>query len=466
MKVSRRIVLRGLGGAALSLPFLEGQLWRLAKAQDRPAEFAIFFRQANGVNGESGADRFWPKSTGALTESSLSGQALDVLMDVRSKLLVVGDVNMLKHNYGDGHARGILQALTAAGPVVKGAGGNAQANGESLDHRIGQDLNPEGRESLYLYAGLNDGWLGGACMSYREAGRRRSPINNPWQAYQTVVGEGQQLSAEARDQLVNKQRSINDLVQDQMSGLLRSPKLSKNDRSRLELHSASVRDIELRLGCAMNEDKARQLENQSPGFDSTNGDDVIRTAKLHMDVAALAVACGYTRSVAIQVGSGNDGKTQYRDPRSNRLMENFHYISHRRASHGSDGDPIPNSDLLHHYVDRHFAGMFKHLVDQLSAQEGASGSGSLLDQGVAVWFNDQGLGPGHTWTNVPQIVAGSARGKLKQGQYIKLGTNQHNHNQFLNTIGGVMGLKGKDGAPLNDFGDADNPKGRIDQLLA
>ena len=50
MKMHRRHVLRGIGGATVALPFLEAFAPRKAKAGvDAVPAYAIFFRQANGV---------------------------------------------------------------------------------------------------------------------------------------------------------------------------------------------------------------------------------------------------------------------------------------------------------------------------------------------------------------------------------------------------------------------------------
>src|SRR5690606_21578805 len=92
--------------------------------------------------------------------------------------------------YEDGHARGAIQALTARGPAPGTSAGGSMADGASLDWRIGQELNPNGNEPLYMYAGQSGGWLGGPCISWRGSGaaNKRSPIHNPWQGYLTLVG--------------------------------------------------------------------------------------------------------------------------------------------------------------------------------------------------------------------------------------------------------------------------------------
>lgn len=469
MATSRRAFVRGLGGFTLALPVLEGGLGRLestAHAESTPWEpYAIFLRQANGCasaqHTEVGAEpeRFWPASPGALTEASLDGRALDELRDHRHHLLAVR-VNAAIFDYGDGHANGALQALTARPPVVPGVAGSSEASGESLDHRIGRELNPDHRDSLFLYAGHNDGWLGGACISYRDAGQRRAPLHNPLHAYQAIMGLGGEGTHEL---LVQRRQSVNDLVRDQMHDLLRNPRLSSRDVERLELHRAAIRDVEDTLTCQLQEDQEAALEGLHEAHDSDLGDQVLAAARAHMDVAALAVACGYTRAVAIQVGNGNDSMTRYTDPDTGALMENYHFISHRRHSHGDSGAIMPGSDLLHHKIDRQFASTFGHLLGRLEQYQ--LPEGSLLDAGVSVWLNDNGQGPSHTAYGLPYILAGSAGGYFRQGEYIEA-HGEGTHCQLLNMIGAAVGLRSPGGGELNDFGDPGLPKHPIPELRA
>ncbi len=193
---------------------------------------------------------------------------------------------------------------------------------------------------------------------------------------------------------------------------------------------------------------------------------MLETARLHMDVATLAIACGFTRSVALQVGSGNDGSTRYRDPDTGNLMENFHFLSHRRLSHGSDGALIPNSDVMHAKVDRQFAQTFRHLVDRLSAYELPDGN-RLIDCGAAIWMNDLEAGPAHYFRGVPAIIAGSGAGLLKQGEMLEAGGGQSpNLNRFHNTIASAAGVRKSNGDMFDDFGDPSHTGGLIDEILA
>lgn len=468
MKIQRRMVLKGIGGFSLALPFLEGLQPKSARAADETfPPYAIFLRQANGVaaaqNTELGSEpeRFWPTQTGALSAATVADRALDELTNHLARLLVVGNVNMQNFDYGDGHARGAMQGLTARGPVVAGVGGSSEAAGPSLDHVIGAQVNPDGRESLFLYAGNPGGWLGGPCISYRDADNRRSALHNPVNAYQTMMGVDEDLFAE----LAARQKSVNDLVRGHMGDLLGSPALSAKDRERLELHLTSIRDLENSLSCNLSADEEAGLDGASAGYDSDDGDMVMSALRVHMDIAALAVSCGYTRSVAMQVGSGNDGSTRYSNLETGQQMENYHYLSHRRASHDSSGAIIANSDLLHHYVDRHFARAFNYLLDKLTEIVLPNGE-ALIDCGVSVWYNDNGNGPGHSSQNVPFILAGSAGGFLRQGEYIQISGDNGNHAQLLNTIGSAAGVRNANGDFLDDFGDPGSPKGVLPELIA
>jgi hypothetical protein len=473
MKISRRIVLGGIGGALLGLPWLEGFGSRRAQAQAASTPpFAIFFRQANGVAAEQDTseigqepERFWPTATGPLTAETLGDRALVELADHANRLLVVGNVNMANFNYGDGHARGALQLLTAQGPVVEGQGGNSEAAGESLDHRIGRELNGNGNDSLFLYAGQAGGWLGGPCISYRGSGNRRSALTDPFNAYQALTGGAATTSSEPGSRRSLRQRSINDLVRGQLKQLLSRPALSRGDRERLDLHLSSIRDVEVSLACRLDEASERSLQGvASDGLE--DGDQVLATVQLHMDIAVLAVACGYTRSVAIQVGNGNDGSTRYRDPETGNLMENYHFISHRRQSNGDDGNIIAGSDVLHHEIDVQFAQTFKYLLDKLAGY--ALPSGSLLDSGMAIWMNDLGNGPAHGAKNCPVVIAGSAGGVLRQGEYVRVadGSDDPTHARVLNTIGAAAGLRKADGSFIDDFGATDQDRAVLRELLA
>ena len=94
--------------------------------------------------------------------------------------------------------------------------------------------------------------------------------------------------------------------------------------------------------------------------------------------------------------------------------------------------------------------------------------GSLLEHGVAVWYNDLGNGPDHSPNNCPFIIGGSAGGFLKQGEHIRVAGDEwdENHKRMLNTIASAVGLRNEAGEYLDDFGDPGLQSGVLSDLIA
>ena len=464
--VGRRAFLRGAASVVVALPLLEGLLPRGVKAADSVHRFAIFMRQGNGVQQgmEGEPDRFWPSQLGALTTAGMkadSGRAVSVLADFAPKLLIVRGTEMRAiQDAGCGHSSGGLLCLTAA----RANGRNVEkalATGESLDNHIARELSGAGAEPLTLRAGQRSGYLDDV-LSYRSSGSRRVAESNPYSAYKALFG----LSTGPSDdqQRALRRKSVNDLVRGEFARLLSNGKLSRDDRDRIAQHQQAIRDLEVGMQCALSPELLDPLSRTTTSQAESDAA-IVQTVKLQSQVIALAVACGKTHAVTLQVGNGND-QTQYTI--NGQKYERFHHISHRINSDGSEGTVITNADVKHHEIDKLFAGMFKELVATLDARK--TPTGTLLDEGVAVWLNDLSNGPPHSTRNMPYVCAGSCGGALKTGVYVDAGdaaTNKYvTHNKFLNTIGAAVGCKNGAGAPLDDFGDAALEKGQIAKMRA
>ena len=178
---------------------------------------------------------------------------------------------------------------------------------------------------------------------------------------------------------------------------------------------------------------------------------------------ALSFACDYSRVATIQMGQGNDG-TQFTIPgyRGGQQLPRFHQISHRIFGDGDVGDPIDGAQEMHHEIDKLHARLFRYLLDKLASY--SQPNGTLLDNSVAVWTNDLGHGVSHNYVNIPWVIAGSAGGYLKQGQYVDAGNVTHN--QLLNTLLNAVGVRKADGSLVDDFGDPSLKQGQISGMLA
>ncbi|RYG70734.1 DUF1552 domain-containing protein, partial [bacterium] len=306
-----------------------------------------------------------------------------------------------------------------------------------------------------LYAGRMGGYIN-EVLSYRAERQIRAAERNPINAYKRLFNVSvADETTQARDALAR--RSVNDAVRTQLKALTSRTDLSKSDRERLDLHFSSIRDLEVAMTCKLPAEQIAAMEKISPKV--ADGDFVVDVAKMQLDIIALAVACGSVRAATLQIGDGNDA-TAYTI--NGVRYPSYHMISHRVFSDGADGDPIPDAEDKHHQIDRLHLQIFRHLLDRLAAYD--VGSGSLLDQGVAVLTNDLASGPAHSYQSLPFVIAGGAGGYLKPGQYIDAGgvTN----NKMWNTVGAALGCKNAGGAPLDDFGDPGLKKGLIDAMVA
>jgi hypothetical protein len=207
-------------------------------------------------------------------------------------------------------------------------------------------------------------------------------------------------------------------------------------------------------------DKMKQIDPKP--FDQASHDTLI---KLHLELMAFAVAADYTRVAVLKIGDRIDDH-QYT---INGQTFKFHDASHRSVSNGVD---------LCHAVDRLMMGSYKYLLDLLTSY--TTPTGPLLDQGVAIWANQCATGA-HSFSNVPWILAGTANGYLKKGQFLTVGTGKmptgkqdgvagdpsiSGVNKMLNTVLTAAGVTKSGGAPTDDFGDPSLPKGLMTELVA
>jgi hypothetical protein len=447
-----------LGGVMVGLPFIEALQPKSAQAAGYPP-YAIFVRQANGVQQDTGdePERFWPYELGPLTQAGLAEQtdrALSVLSPYADRMLAVNGLNFAFDSSGCGHTGGSTQCLTAAKPIDQESGQDL-ADGESIDTLIARKLHPEGVEPLTLFSGRAAFLEGVGVISYRAPFQLRAPVTGAYNAYMDLFGLSN-LSPEALEQLKAQRKSVNDLVRGGMQRLLSRTDLSKADRERLDLHFTAIRDLEVITSCQLPEADIAAMEAMGDGFHEH--DNVIPLTKMQMDVIALACACGVARAVTLQIGPlGDDteytifGERQY----------SYHWISHRIQGDGSEGAPIEAGDVLHHEIDKIHADMFKHLLDRLSAYD--LGGTTLLDSGVAVWMNDM-ADKWHAYEGVPFICVGSCNGYLETGQHIDAGGVTHN--KVLNTIASAVGCTKDDGSPIDNFGDPSLEGGLVDAMLA
>jgi hypothetical protein len=474
--INRRAFLRGAGTVAVGLPFLESLPERSAWAQSQTPVFGLFIVTSCGVVQKYGnePEKFWPTAVGELTTANMTAatdRATGILADYANRLLIVRGVKYPYRNPNCGHSNGLVQSLTARQPT--GANQNATSTGISIDTKIAADLNPSGVGPLTLYAGLKGGYIMEK-LSFSDAGKVRSAEGNPYNVYQDLVGltspggsggsGGTGGGGGMADRLALRRKSVNDLVREELNSLINRPRISTEDKRRLDQHFTAIRDVEngmmgMGLSCSaegLDVDAITAMNSGSAFRQDGRQEDV---AKLQMDLVGLAFSCNATRVATLQVGDGTDG-TRYTI--NGQKVERFHYISHRVQSDGGSGPAIPQALEWHTAIDRIRMETFKYLLDKWSNYE--TGSGPLLDNAFAMWTSHIAQGPSHSYDNLPYIIAGSAGGYLKQGQYVDAAGATNN--QLLNTLAAAMGVKNGSGAAIDDFGGSELKKGQLTAMLA
>jgi hypothetical protein len=461
--LNRRRFLRGMAGVTVGLPLLEsvgrGPLGAQGAA---PVTRFLSFHCSSGVE----TDRFWP-GIGNLTANSFAGKGTDALAPYAGRLLIPRGVHGYPVGTWTGHLEGTGQALTAAR-----IGSSELAQGVSIDQIIASELNPPGREALVLKPGGRD--LGVPMfnsISYRAPGQMANAESNPWLAYRAMMGasnsgtDGEGSEHPMQDLVLRRRQSVIDLARAEFEEL-QAMNLSQRDREKLDAHFSLLRDTEVDMSdptgpitCDVDAQTLGMLE-AIDGSAVERNENFASMARLHVKVAALALACGYTRSAVIQWGAAVAGSPMYTwDGMS-------HNYRHHPLSHGTTDDfneqAVSGYKEMLFEIDRWNIGEFKALLDLLDSY--SEGEKTLLDNTVVLYTNEFSHGQGHTTGDLPIIIVGGA-GYFKRGVSQVVGNSSAdiaggngNSNKLLATVLNAVGI------PTTQF--SDGPSGEFTELKA
>ncbi len=468
--MKRRQFLRGLGGVTVGLPFLETFAPRKAVAQAAatPKRLVVFFN-SNGVN----MDKWFPTTAyGPLTADSFTGTGLEPLSSYATRILLPRGMHQVPRGYmrdpggGDDHARGVGCKLTAA-PLADTT--ERYATGVSIDQVIAQAVNPGGQGAFNTMIGYRSKDVLG-CISYVAAGQQASPFQDPWKAFKDWTTSGAPAAGAMVDLAAARRKSVLDLVKVDFDALKANPALSAQDRTKLDLHYTSIRDVETTMGaaglpaCGMDATRTSQIMAIDPT--TVTLDSQYQTiGGMMIDVLALSLACDHNRVATMQWGSGAAGPIFSWVPPDLNSMYNHHKLSHGSTTDGGTMNTLPmdqwKSALFN--IDQWYATQLKALLDRMSAY--VEPGGTMLDNSVVVYMNDLSDGLAHSWMDLPLMLIGGCQGYFKQGQYLKVttGTGTANDtdaptNQLCTTLANAMGV------PMSNFGSA--PTGKAGELAA
>ncbi|RLB57505.1 MAG: hypothetical protein DRJ42_00215 [Deltaproteobacteria bacterium] len=453
-KLSRRTLLRGAGGVAISLPFLEAMLERnrsVAQVGAIPKRVIFFFTSCGVV-----PDTWWPTSGGE--RDFVLNRAHRALEPLRDKILLPDGVRMdtaTNDSVGrNGHDKGTAHCLTATN-VVEGPSGvgefghlwDGTAGGISIDQHIANYL--EG-ETPYrsLEFGVRAEGIRQALpsrISYRGEGEAVIPRHDPAVAFDQIFAPlaGGVDAAAARQR---RRELVLSAVRGDLGRL--EGRLGYEDRLRIQAHTASIEELERQLG-----DLAGAGACTVPTRPGGIGDrDYPLIGRAQMDLIVHSLKCDLTRVASIQWSTGQSGI---------RMDWAGHAASHHGISHEvgdlpTDWDAGKNWRQAATEIDTWYAEQYAYLLTSLDAIDAGDGT-TLLDNTVVVWVNEQeqDIDNTHRWTRMPYILGGSCGGYFDVGRYVNVDAR---HGEVFVDVMKAMGM------PDDTFGDPTHCDGPVSGL--
>jgi hypothetical protein len=416
--------LAAAGGAAF--PLLGGLRGRARADMAYPTRL-IVIHTPNGVV----VPGFRP--SGGETDFVL-GEVLSPLERHRSKLLVLGGINMPFAESGPGshHARGLGGLLT--GRLIQSGtfatfGGTMSgwANGISLDQHIAQTLAPPTRfKSLELGVRILNSDVRGR-LSYLGPSQPVPPIEDPYDTFDRLFA-GLVAPGEHADRIRAARRSVLDFLGEELGDARRM--LGSEERAKLDRHLDALREIEGRLAAPPSANgPVCTPPSLGERIDVSANDSMPVVARLQLDLAAAALACDLTRIVTIQFSHPEADQT-------------YPWIGvdapHHATSHAADDDVEAQAMLAK--IDGWYAEQVAYLADQLAGH--VEGDATLLDHSVVVWASEISRANVHDHSDLPFVLVGGAGGKFKTGRFVDHaagGAPGYPHNNLLVSLANALG---------------------------
>ncbi len=435
---SRRHFLRG-AGVALALPWLESlpllaqDATPLAQAADPnkpPLRFAcIYF--SNGVD----PAHYWAKGSGASMEF---GPAAEPLTPIREDLVFLRGLYNQTALVSTSPHLGRMNMLSG---VKVSLDPNDIRVGASMDQVMAQHIGHQtvvpsmalGIEpnELRLEDGLS--MLYGSSISWASATKPAPKEIYPARTFDQLVGDGNGRKLD---------RSILDAVLQETHDL--QPKISTNDRKKLDEYLESVRDIEKRIDRA---GKQELLEGWRPTLKQPNmprpSDEIPQNPpdhmKLMLDLIVLAFQMDKTRIVTCML---NNDLSQM----NFKFIEGVRGALHLDLTHGK----TPATKAMYLKTNQFHMKQFTYLVQRLKQID--EGGQSLLDNSMLMFASSLYDGDLHGADQMPVVLAGKAGGAMKPGRILDF-LDKGNDNRRACSL--YLSMMDRMGVKLDRFGDTD-----------
>ena len=436
---TRRQFLRGLGGAALALPWMES-LSLAAPTKAVPLRMAHFYVPIGVVRrgffpGE--ADHVIPKGNLGNVMGSLGKQnpnfevqpldqltpTLKPLEDMKHKVNLITGMDRTFQTGTDVHAQCACCYLSSA--EAYSISQSAWPLNRTLDHVVADQIgtltpyrtlefscNPhkDNKESIYFD---NISWYG--------TGHLAPSIRDPRKMYRRLFSTQEN----------KRYRDVTDLVLADARTMKKD--LGYADGQKFNEYFDSIRTIETQMERleTMRTELANMTFDEPPEAYLPRGEFI----RLMGDLMVVALQTGLTNVTTFMVGPER-WDTPYQFDGLFDKPRSHHGMSHNQTK--------MIDDLLK--VDRFHMDQYVYLLEKMDSILEADGS-SLLDNTLFTYGSGLGDGSTHQYNDLPIVVGGSGGGKFKTGQHINMPEGTPLANLWL-TQAKALGL------PLNRFADS------------
>jgi hypothetical protein len=431
-RYGRRSFLAGAGGVMIGLPFLEALAPRTAKAATAPKRFLGYWYPNGyymldwrptgaGANFTFGpnmgaGNRAWTDGLGTFPTTE-DGPGLDSVKDKVMLISGLTNTSQPKGVPGD-HSGGTGSFMTNRSVSMAT---NAKMGGPSVDYVIAQAIGKDTKRPYLAMGGEKARGAGVFCdsgfncvvgdhISFDMTGNAVTRFDDPGQIFdQLFMGlptgtAGQPSAADLAAAARNKQdTSILDLVTAEATSL--QPKLSRQDRPRLDEYLTSVREVERRIKALPagggSAPACMPPMRQTTAFNLANPRQNIDIAH---ELMALAFQCDATRVISFQWGNS----TSNRPHNMIGASGGHHDLSH----HGTNMQMINKIQRIDYWWFRRFTA----LITRLKGMTDIDGK-SVLDNTLIFQGTDVSDGAKHNHDDMPVVLAGGAAG-FRMGQHV------------------------------------------------
>ena len=455
IQLERRHFLQLVGASALTYPFLRGVPSFAAASGSPPTYLILVFtpcgcvRPLWGATDGNGKDVLPPAAGSAPTQTTnfifrntLSPFAKGGTVggtswttNLQSKVIVLDGINN-KAAQGS-HEAGMASLWT--GQISTGS----QATSISIDQQIAAMLKagtpfPSIQLMVRDAADFTDREVK-TRMLYNASGVFVDPIDSPSAAAATCfpnmtgTTKGPDKTTFIRQQLFGSSSAT---LNSELNTLM--PKLCTEDRSQLQALQDGWNSLYTQLQAAATASQSCTPPSAVP----TGTLDFPTSAKLQMDILALALACDLTRVASLQFSTAtsqvthtwlganqtdihhsysHDGPTSLYAISPCTMYNNMGTCATTPDIYNQATYQAPYTNLAQQQAIDNFYGMqVAYLAQRLNglAGMGGSGSGMLLDQSVICWSSELDMGAAHNHDDTPFVLVGGANGQLNTGQML------------------------------------------------